>query len=52
MDTYQPYWALSAHLLKRLGHAARAKEAYDRAIGLSEDGAVREFLLEQRELLG
>jgi len=41
---YQPYWALSAHLLKRLGRAAEAREAYARAVGLSEDPAVRDFL--------
>ena len=45
---YQPYWAVRAHLLKKLGHEAEASEAFDRAIGLSEDGAVRQFLLEQR----
>lgn len=42
--TYQSYWALRAHLLKRLGRAAEAGQAYARAIGLSEDKAVREFL--------
>ena len=42
---YQPYWALGGHLLKVLGRNAQAREAYDRAIGLSEDAAVREFLL-------
>lgn len=41
---YQPYWALSAHLLKRLGRAAEARKAYARAVGLSEDPAVRDFL--------
>ena len=41
---YQPYWALSAHLLKRLGRLAEAREAYARAVGLSEDPAVRQFL--------
>ncbi|MBE9140182.1 RNA polymerase subunit sigma-70 [Nodosilinea sp. LEGE 07088] len=41
---YQPYWALKAHLLQRLNQAA-AKEAYQRAIGLSEDAAIRDFLL-------
>ena len=41
---YQPYWALKAHLLKRLGRADDARQAYARAIGLSEDSAVREFL--------
>ncbi len=45
--TYQPYWALRAHLLKRLGRTPEADEAYARAIGLSEDPAVRDFLNEQ-----
>ena len=44
VTTYQPYWALSAHLLKRLGRPAEAREAYARAVGLSEDPAVRDFL--------
>ena len=43
--TYQPYWALRAHLLKRLGRDAEARQAFERAIGLSEDRAVREFLV-------
>ena len=45
--TYQSYWALSAYLLKRLGRTAEAGQAYARAIGLSEDKAVREFLADQ-----
>ena len=45
---YQPYWAVRAHLLKKLGKNAEAFEAYDRAIGLAEDPAVREFLLQKR----
>ena len=50
MDTvieYQPYWALRGHLLRGLGRTAEARDAYARAIGLSEDGAVREFLAGQ-----
>lgn len=47
--TYQPYWAVRAHLLKKLRRKAEASEAFDRAIGLSEDAAARRFLLEQRE---
>jgi predicted RNA polymerase sigma factor len=42
--TYQPYWALRAHLLKKSGRAREANDAYRRAIGLSEDPAVRDFL--------
>lgn len=45
---YQPYWAVRAHLLQRLGKTAEAQEAYDRAIGLAEDPAIREFLLKKR----
>ena len=46
--TYQPYWALRGHVLKALGRAPEAGEAYERAIGLSEDPAVRAFLLGRR----
>jgi predicted RNA polymerase sigma factor len=47
--SYQPYWALRAHLLKRLGRISDAHDAYARAIGLSEDAAVREFLVRTRD---
>jgi predicted RNA polymerase sigma factor len=45
---YQPYWAVRAHLLQRLEKTPEAFDAYDRAIGLAEDPAVREFLLQKR----
>jgi predicted RNA polymerase sigma factor len=45
---YQPYWAVRAHLLQRLEKTPEALEAYNRAIGLTEDPAVREFLLQRR----
>jgi RNA polymerase sigma-70 factor (ECF subfamily) len=45
---YQPYWAVRAHLLQRVGRRPEALDAYDRAIGLAEDPAVREFLLQKR----
>src|SRR5215469_1626246 len=48
LSHYQPYWAVRAHLLQRLGKHREAAEAYDRAIGLAEDPAVREFLLRKR----
>jgi RNA polymerase sigma-70 factor (ECF subfamily) len=47
--TYQPYWAVRAHLLRQAGDSAEAAEAYDRAIGLTEDPATRRFLLERRD---
>jgi len=45
---YQPYWAVRSHLLRRLGKTREAADSYDRAIGLAEDPAVREFLLQKR----
>jgi predicted RNA polymerase sigma factor len=45
---YQPYWAVRAHLLQRLGQTPEAGDAFDRAIGLAEDPAVRKFLLQRR----
>ena len=48
VEVYQPYWAVRAHLLQKLGKTTEASDAYDRAIGLAEDPAVREFLLEKR----
>jgi RNA polymerase sigma-70 factor (ECF subfamily) len=48
ISVYQPYWAVRAHLLQRLGKTPEAWDAFDRAIGLAEDPAVRQFLLERR----
>jgi predicted RNA polymerase sigma factor len=48
VSSYQPYWAVRAHLLQRLGKTSEAGDAFDRAIGLAEDPAVRQFLLQRR----
>jgi predicted RNA polymerase sigma factor len=48
LSNYQPYWAVRAHLLQRLGKTSEAAQAFDRAIGLAEDPAVRQFLLQRR----
>jgi len=48
VSSYQPYWAVRAHLLQRLGKTSEAAHAFDRAIGLAEDPAVRQFLLQRR----
>jgi predicted RNA polymerase sigma factor len=45
---YQPYWAVRAHLLQKLRRAGEAAEAFDRAIGLAEEDAVRGFLRDRR----
>jgi RNA polymerase sigma-70 factor, ECF subfamily len=48
---YQPYWAARAGLLARTGDAAAAGTAYERAIGLESDPAVRSFLQQSRARL-
>jgi RNA polymerase sigma-70 factor (ECF subfamily) len=48
---YQPYWAARAGLLARTGKAAAADAAYQRAIGLERDPAVRRFLERRRAAL-
>jgi RNA polymerase sigma-70 factor (ECF subfamily) len=50
---YQPYWAARAGLLARAGDADAADRAYEQAIGLESDPAVRRFLQQRRrELCG
>jgi RNA polymerase sigma-70 factor (ECF subfamily) len=44
LANYQPYWAARAELLARMGAHAPARQAYERAIGLERDPAVRRFL--------
>lgn len=41
---YQPYWAARAELLAKAGLSVEARQAYDIAIGLERDPAVRRFL--------
>jgi RNA polymerase sigma-70 factor (ECF subfamily) len=48
VSAYQPYWAVRAYLFQRLGKISEAAAAFDRAIGLTEDPAVRQFLLHRR----
>jgi len=48
LTEYQPYWAARAELLTRCGATAEAREAYEVAIGLERDAAVRRFL-QQRQ---
>ena len=45
---YQPYWAVRAHLLQRLGRRPEAIHAYAQAIRLAKDSAVRKFLFQKR----
>lgn len=48
---YQPYWAARAQFLARMDRLDEARQAYDRAIGLEREPAVRRFLQERRNAL-
>ena len=45
MTSYQPWWAARARLLWLSGDEAGARDAAERAAGLSDDPAVRAFLI-------
>jgi predicted RNA polymerase sigma factor len=48
---YQPYWAARAELLAREGANRDARHAYEMAIGLERDPAVRRFLQQRQSML-
>lgn len=41
---YQPWWAVRAAALRAAGRDEEARDAYQRAMGLTEDDAIRRFL--------
>ncbi|MEM9607426.1 MAG: DUF6596 domain-containing protein [Actinomycetota bacterium] len=50
VDRHQPYWAVRAWLLASAERGVEADVAYERAIGLSSDPAVRSWLRDRRGL--
>ncbi|WP_375205909.1 RNA polymerase sigma factor [Hyphococcus sp.] len=48
IKSYQPYWAVRAHICKGLNRKAEADAAFQRAIGLADNDATRAFLLAQK----
>ncbi len=48
---YQPYWAARAGLHARIGDVAAAERAYQLAIGLETDPAIRRFLQQKQSEL-
>lgn len=44
---YQPWWAARAHVLRLLGRQAEARVAFERAASLTDDSALRAYLLGQ-----
>jgi predicted RNA polymerase sigma factor len=51
LASYQPYWAVHADLLARIGADFQAREAYEIAIGLERDPAIRRFLQQRQSLV-
>jgi predicted RNA polymerase sigma factor len=51
LGSYQPYWAALADLLARAGAPDDARGAYEIAIGLERDDAVRRFLQKRQAAL-
>ena len=51
LTQYQPYWAVRAELMSRIGSNSEAHEAYEIAIGLERDPMVRRFLESRRSAL-
>lgn len=47
VKNYQPYWSLKAHLFHKGNDVPSAMESYQRAIGLTEDASVHEYLLQR-----
>ncbi len=44
VSAYQPYWSVRGEACARAGKQALAAEAFERALGLTEDSAIREYL--------
>jgi predicted RNA polymerase sigma factor len=51
LTNYQPYWAACAELLTKTGAHKEAWDAYEIAIGLERDPAVRSFLQKRQSAL-
>ena len=51
LTQYQPYWAARAELLSKTGAYDEAHDAYDMAIGLEHEPAVRTFLQKRQAAL-
>ncbi len=49
LTEYQPYWAARAELLARTNACDEAQQAYEVAIGLERDPAVRRFLQQRQQ---
>jgi predicted RNA polymerase sigma factor len=44
-NNYQPYWAARGHILQLLNRQEEAQRAFTRAASLTDDPALREYLL-------
>ena len=51
LSAYQPYWAAQAELLVRVADLPAARKAFEMAIGLEADPAVRRYLQKRAEAI-
>ncbi len=51
LGEYQPYWEARAELFSKTGEHGEARRAYEIAIGLERDPAVRRFLQRRQSAL-
>jgi RNA polymerase sigma-70 factor (ECF subfamily) len=47
IGNYQPYWAARAHLLQLLNRRDEAQKTFIRAASLTDDPALREYLIKR-----
>jgi RNA polymerase sigma-70 factor (ECF subfamily) len=52
VERFQPAWSTRAHLLARAGRTDAAADAYRRAIDLTRDTGIRDYLMSLCERLG
>jgi RNA polymerase sigma-70 factor (ECF subfamily) len=52
LESYHPWHATRADLLRRLGRSAEARAAYDAALALTDNEAERAYLTRRRGQLG
>ncbi|TGG94890.1 RNA polymerase subunit sigma-70 [Natronospirillum operosum] len=48
VQRFQPAWATRAYLLAELGHTEAARQAYDKAISMTTEQGIREYLQARR----
>ena len=51
LEECQPYWAVLGEVMLKRGHQQEAVQAFSRALGLTKDGAIRNYFLKKIDSL-